>query len=388
MYHVRSKMYWGALAAITAGVVGCTATDSAGGRPATSRTEFAAEWASAIHDMGRYPIVPPSEDVYVGDVFASSVPPSTGTAESANWLRMAATPRWKSLQVLGLLDAEYRQRPTWYEATVTRHRPASADPATGAASGGDTLYSADHVPLRHRIVGLRSMANLTVDVPDLEPFIPVEIAPLIEGPATPERYAVSLQAGEAESYSLSLHTLLEALVDSSVAAGATRYTLKQEHLGNLSLVADQNVGKVYLMVITEVLYIRSIEATVRARYTAADGEMLDGAPAVPEPTVPEPVRDDSAVEAIRRANAMNDAFGTSGIEDRIGGTVRVVMVTEGAITLRRSWPYPLAVGVRGLTLEVDVSNGDVVRMGPLGIDLPELPPPSPPSPPSPQQKGG
>ena len=230
------------------------------------------------------------------------------------------------------------------------------------------------------------MANLTVDVFDLEPLIPIEIAPLIEGPATSERLAVSVQAGEAETYSLSLESLIGQLVDTSGEAGGTQFTLKPTLLRNLPLVVDQNIGNAYVVVVAEVLYIRSLEATVRER---TDPEKDGGdAVRVPAPTIAQlgPVEPataepapDPSVAAILRAQAMNEAFGESGIEDRSGGSIKLVMATDEALTLRRRWPYPLAVAVRGITLEVEVATGNVLRMGPLGVELPDLPPPPPPS---------
>ena len=58
------------------------------------------------------------------------------------------------------------------------------------------------------------------------------------------------------------------------------------------------------------------------------------------------------------------------------------MMTDDGLTLRRTWPYPLAVGVRGIVLEVDASTGDVPRMGPLGVALPTPPPVVPTSEPA------
>ena len=364
---------------IAAGIVACatpSGDDGGPGRPTSSRLTFADEWSAAIHDMGRTPVYPPTEDVYVGDVFAFSAPPSFASVKSAAGLRAAATPRWSSLQVLPQLEDEYRQRPAWSPST----QPGA----------GESLYRADRVPVRHRIVGLRSMLKVTLQLPDLEPFIPIEIAPLIEGPATPARFGVSVQAGDAEVYSLSIDTVLEQLLDIADEPDGGGFTLKQEHLGNLSLVADPVTGKAYLVVLTEVLYMRSIEATVRKRDTPqaeapAEGEQEQDAVETAEPATAAPAEsgteapDEEArgVAAILRAEAMNQAFDEAGIEDRTGGTVQVVMATDDAITLRRNWPYPLAVAVRGITLEVDVSTGSVPRMSPLGIELPKLPEPEP-----------
>jgi phosphate-selective porin OprO/OprP len=81
---------------------------------------------------------------------------------------------------------------------------------------------------------------------------------------------------------------------------------------------------------------------------------------------------DPLTAPIRRAAELNEALARSGMEDRIGGSLEFIMVTDDALTLRRTWPYPLAVAVRGITLDVDVSTGEVLRTGPLGVELPEF----------------
>jgi len=376
MHRTRSSLSWSAAVLLATGIAACASTgdDEPNGRPKSSRLTFASEWSAAIHDMGKFPVYPPTEDVYVGDVFAYSEPPSFSSVKSAEGLRAAATPRWSSLQVLPELEEEYRRRPAWGAS------------ASAPSPEGESLYRTDRVPVRHRVVALRSMLKVTLRLPDLEPFIPIEIAPLIEGPATPDRFAVSVQAGDAEVYSLSVDTMLHQLLDVGDGPDGEGFTLKEEYLDNLSIVADPMTGQAYLVVLTEVLYMRSIEATIRKRDEppAEDGkkqvraetaEPAAGAPA--EGATEAPDEEDPAVAAILRAAAMNQAFGELDIEDRTGGTVRVVMATDNAITLRRDWPHPLAVAVRGITLEVDASTGSVIRMSPLGIDLPQLPAPEP-----------
>jgi len=348
----RGLVRRGALVLVAAGVAGCALPRGAGDAelPTGEQPGFGEEWAAAISDMGRFPVFPPTEDLYVGDVYALPGPPEFGSRESPGGLPDGTTPRWKSLPVLSQLDAEYRRRPAWGGLAEPSRRPAPDE--TGERD--ESIYRADQVPVRHRIVALRTMGNLTFTAADLEPFIPLEVAPLIEGPVTSELFSVSIQPGEAESYSLSIDTLLRQLVDS--AGGGSKPALKREHLRTLPLVADPGSGKAYLVVVTEVLYMRSLHATLRRRDAA----------------LPARGPDDAGTAAIQRAARMNEALAQSRIEDRIEGSIEFVMVTDDALTLRRSWPRPLVVAVRGITLEVDASTGEVLRTGPLGIELKEL----------------
>ena len=244
--------------------------------------------------------------------------------------------------MLERLESEHRQRPPW--------KPEQPGESPFDASG----------PVRHRIVSLTSMARLKLGDAGLEPLVPVEIVPLIEGAATPGAFGVSLQVGEAESLSLSVDTLVEQLVDIADGDDGPAFTLKPEHRGSLALAADPNTGNAYLVVVSEVLYIRSLEATIRRQ----------GKPSSEQVVAPAP--DDPMLAAITRAAAMNEALAASGIEDRIEGAIEFVTVTDDVLTVRRSWSQPLAVAVRGVTLEVGVPTGEVVRMGPLGLELPAL----------------
>ena len=44
------------------GISSCV-TETDGGRPVSSRIAFAQAWAAAINDIGKFPILPPTEDV-------------------------------------------------------------------------------------------------------------------------------------------------------------------------------------------------------------------------------------------------------------------------------------------------------------------------------------
>ena len=139
----RSSLSWSALTILAAGSAGCALFGGEeSGRSSSSREAFTNEWVDAIHDMGKFPVMPPSEDVYVGDVYVFSEPPYYNWAEVAGGLRTAATPRWTSLEVLSQLDAEYRNRPRWSHTAETRRPVAPGNEQPGDA---DSLYRADRV---------------------------------------------------------------------------------------------------------------------------------------------------------------------------------------------------------------------------------------------------
>ena len=65
-------------------------------------------------------------------------------------------------------------------------------------------------------------------------------------------------------------------------------------------------------------------------------------------------------------------------DDLPGGFMRFISVTDDSAVVRRVWQRGLAIGVRGLTLELDKVTGEVLRSSALG-SLPIPPPPERPS---------
>ncbi len=52
-------------------------------------------------------------------------------------------------------------------------------------------------------------------------------------------------------------------------------------------------------------------------------------------------------------------------DDVPSGTTRFLSVTDESVALRRVWPRGLAIGIRGLFLEVDATTGDILKSGAL-----------------------
>ena len=129
------------------------------GRPRSTRIEFVELWGETILDMGRFPVVPPSEDVYVGDVYALPNAPGSGAPTTDEGLRALATPRWTSLEILPLLEEEYSKRPSWNEESATR-------PDGDAAA--ESIYRSGRVPGRHRFENPFLPARSVFFLPELE----------------------------------------------------------------------------------------------------------------------------------------------------------------------------------------------------------------------------
>ena len=79
---------------------------------------------------------------------------------------------------------------------------------------------------------------------------------------------------------------------------------------------------------------------------------------------------DPAYTAFVRANAINEILIESDTDDLRGGFLRFVSITDDSVTVRRVWQRGLAVGARGLTLEVNKITGEILRSGRMGTLLP------------------
>ena len=86
-------------------------------------------------------------------------------------------------------------------------------------------------------------------------------------------------------------------------------------------------------------------------------------------TIPDQILD-PAFGAFVRANAINKLLIESDADDLPGGFLRFISITDDSVTVRRIWQRGLAIGARGLTLEVDKSTGEVLRSGNMGTLFP------------------
>ncbi len=286
-----------------------------GARPAAAAPGGArGGWAQAIQDVGRYPVLPPSGDVGVGDVFLLSEPPEPGGAGVADALAARAHARWTTLAAPALEES-----------------------------------------LRAGTVSLRPGASIAVESEGLGAFPALELAPLLEAGERPEDLDLSLQVADARTVGVPVDELLAQLLLPADPAGAGRPLLAPRHRQDLGLAANPATGRAYLVVVSEAMLLREADLLVRRRGAAGSGGVLDG---------------ESARAAARRARELNATLAGSARADRVDGAFEFVAVTDDALTVRRTWNAPLAIGVRGLTLEVDVATGEVLRSAPIGVELP------------------
>ncbi len=333
------------------------------------------QWAEPFERLGLVPVEPPHEDLIVGDLFVYGADPegqhggSTRTVQA----RIGHVGRWSTLAVSGPLDDEYTQRPSlpptpgWSQDR--QDRPTGRPWPQPSSPAGQSIFAAGGVPGRLREIDLPS-SGMAIGDQTVEALIPAEVINLTSGDHWKGQKSVVVRAGSAESYSLSLDTLLSLLVDETPGAGGRRYVLKESYRSRLPLFAEPGSGRVWIRVISEVVYIRSLDITVQS-------VMLDEIPNVPPPDLtaaPRPAKaapkGDPMLRPFERASRINQLLVESGTDQLPGVTTRIVSVGDSGVTLRRILQYPVAIAARGMTLEVQSETGAVLRMGPIGTPWP------------------
>jgi hypothetical protein len=389
-------------------------------------------WDSPAGRMGVVPIMPPSEDVRVGDMFVYPFNPDVYSATVASGLArgLSTSPRWATLSLLDELEQEYQLRPAW-PATPDAYLQISDNPekrewAEAQAPQNQSIFARDSVTDRLRNIGLAEFSTFTLVEGNVNALLPTEVINLVLGSAWNDDKALTIRLNSAETYSLGLQKVIEvAIGDSDQVA-----TLKSPYRNQLRLVADPLSSSVWVRVLSDVVYVRSIDFIIQStsgfetdditnanefvveleetvtrteeempaaedddNETAAEsrddesqqeqaaaqteGEESQQDEATVDVVVTETVTEslpdhelDPAFAAFVRANAINEILIASDSDDLPGGFLRFVSVTNDSVTVRRIWKRGLAVGGRGLTLEVNKDTGEILRSGHMGTLLP------------------
>ena len=125
----------------------------AGCGPRTPRIESLDQWARRMDDIGLVAVIPPSEDVRVGDIFALGVDPNVARTQQERRETaklVAASTRWSSLPVLDDLGREYSQRRSWPKTPDAVLRvatnPEERTWLEPASPGGSSIFAAEEIP--------------------------------------------------------------------------------------------------------------------------------------------------------------------------------------------------------------------------------------------------
>lgn len=387
---------------------GCTARSTIKHSP-DSRAEpsaFGREWDDSVGNMGVAAIVPPSEDVRVGDIYVYAFNPDFPVANGSDRRGggLSISPRWASLNLLQELEQEYKLRPAWPK-TPDAYFQISNDPENREwpeprSAENQSIFAEDSVTDRLRIMGVPEFSSITLTDGDLNAIVPTEAINLVFGSAWSDDKAITIRLNATETYSLGLQKVIEAALEYNALGSA----LKTPYRNHLDLVSDPLADAVWVRILSDVIYVRSIDIIIQSQaafkpdeeananeFVAEMEETVAVTEAETSATAEEDERQDTAVQtvvevipdhsldpaytAFVRANAINEILIESDVDDLPGGYLRLISVTDDSVTVRRVWQRGLAIGARGLTLEVDKATGQIIRSSNMGRM--SLPPPTP-----------
>ncbi len=387
---------------------GCTARSTIKHSP-DSRAEpsaFGREWDDSVGNMGVAAIVPPSEDVRVGDIYVYAFNPDFPVANGSDRRGggLSISPRWASLNLLQELEQEYKLRPAWPK-TPDAYFQISNDPENREwpeprSAENQSIFAEDSVTDRLRIMGVPEFSSITLTDGDLNAIVPTEAINLVFGSAWSDDKAITIRLNATETYSLGLQKVIEAALEYNALGSA----LKTPYRNHLDLVSDPLADAVWVRILSDVIYVRSIDIIIQSQaafkpdeeananeFVAEMEETVAVTEAETSATAEEDERQDTAVQtvvevipdhsldpaytAFVRANAINEILIESDVDNLPGGYLRLISVTDDSVTVRRVWQRGLAIGARGLTLEVDKATGQIIRSSNMGRM--SLPPPTP-----------
>ena len=380
------------------------------------------QWDTPFDRMGIVPVQPPSEDIRVGDIFVYPFNPDLQVRSSDGSRRneISISPRWDSIGLLRDLEEEYLLRPDWpatpdgYLQSFTNQQAAVS--AAPDATQGRSLFSGDRPAERLRTFGVPELNTFVLSDEQANSMVPSEAINLVFGSAWQDNKVVALRINSAETYSLGLRKIISAALDETGAD----IVVREPYRNQLSLIADPAKASIYMRILSDVVYVRSIDIIIQSKagfeedeeamasefvvedsvtvteveMDASDKEQQGGQAASAETssqdaaeldddsgngevihteTVTETTSEhvlDPAYAAFVRANAINEILIEANADSLSESYLRFVSVTDDSVTVRRVWPRGLAIGARGLSLEVDKFTGAVLRSGNMGTLIP------------------
>ena len=126
----------------------------------------------------------------------------------------------------------------------------------------------------------------------------------------------------------------------------------------------QSLQTLWLRVTTEVYYARAVDIAVQSKRAvggAASVKPIVSPPASGDLSIPELI--DPSLTPLQRAQQLNHSLAQASASTVPGGFFRFVTATDASVSMRRVWERDIAIGFRGLLLEVDKHTGVVMRAG-------------------------
>jgi len=312
------------------------------------------------------PVVPMREDVRVGDVFFYATNPEGTVGDEQRTETTLTEQRWTSLIVSDDLLKEFKERA---ELPSTPDEYAE-DPKWPDAEVDGVLFQQDGSANHLRTVHL---PGFSVSRSQLDGSLPAYVNSLAFAASRDNWHAIGVRIPSAEAYSLDLEDLLGELLEDG-RRGTQTQRIKQEHRVHLGHFGDPTRTTVYIRVVSEVLFARAVQITISYDNLISGDDDVEASELglVDMEDDDEDEHDDDldpTLAPVARAQAMNASMRKSGTDALPDGFVRFLTIGPDSVTVRKVWRRPLAIGVKGVTLEINKVTGDVVRMGWMGQPL-------------------
>jgi hypothetical protein len=233
---------------------------------------------------------------------------------------------------------------------------------------------------RLRLVGFPEFSSTSYTSGDLAALVPIEAMQLGINVSATNVKKVSVKVPAAESYSISLATAFKQLFTENTAEATKNahpiiFTAKGKELSDaarlqfMGTFKSSDTGKrLYVRIITEVYYARALDISLFASDTFGTKGTLSPVVAPPPSTQPVPVvtfpSDTSAIGSTGAEGAVAAMQARLGATQSVpGGSVQLVSYSDTAVGVRRVFDRPVAIGVRGIIVEVD-GAGNIYGVSP------------------------
>jgi len=341
-------------------VVGCSSTPDKAPDGST-----ALMGTSLSNRMGMVSIFPPREDVRVGDLYVYGSNPEEGDEPTP----IDSVPRYGSLEgVTAAVQEQYNERPD-FPATPDEYLPSNdgtpAQRAWSEASFKEGVFMNEDPSDRLRMVVI---PPVTLSREAAHGVVPGDAVNMAAGGIMDDWESVTLRVQAAESYALDLDDLLEFAIERDSVG---RMILKQPYRDKIGFCAGQSSDSVWVRIVSEVLYMRAAQISIMGGSGEPDDELRASELTLERDSAPDEAGEvlDPAFAAIVRAQAINKAIRDDGADVLPDGFVRFLSLSENYLSMQRIWRRPVAIGVRGLTLEVVSVTGEVLSSGMIGKPL-------------------
>ena len=406
------------------------------------------DWALRMSEMGIFPVYPPREDIVVGDVYALPLHPYDSTA--VGWIGGLGSAGihvsylgdtqlgWNNLS--GTISNYYASRPYAADTTSTMSGSNQVGPLTRIASypysetNGRSAFGPG-TSARLRQVMFPDFSVTTIRQGSLAGVVPIEGIMAAFNFSSSDIKAVHFKIPQAESYGITTEELLKEVYldmnfvqgtngqiylwggDSNAIISVSGAQMAKAMFGDVMETMSYDTSrkmpswvqahikksaclmtnKIYLALISEVYYARSIDISIehktargasgsarpistselnqlrqmgllathaRTNHTSTGTNSTTSTNAgaatatstnvfVGTKTELLDVSDgDTAYDLARKLRAIETPDGIA----NVGGSVKVLSVSTKGVGLRRTFERPIVVGVRGVLVKVDVNN--------------------------------